>query len=313
MIPTYNCDDRFETALRSVLDQDPGPERMQIGVVDDASTGRRHEEIVRRLAPARVELHGRSANVGLARNWNDCIAQSRGRWVHILHQDDVVLPGFYERLGRADEDPSVGAAFCRTLFIDGRGRPGARSPLLQPTSGLLLGWLELIARHQYVLCPSIVVRRAVYEQLGGYRTDLCFVLDWEMWVRIAAHHAVWYEPEALASFRVHPGTETTRLQGARRDIADVRKAIRIIRKELPRELRAAVGSGLLHYLRQVELGMTCRAFQESQVRSGLTSLHRAFQCDRWMRFSRTGFGFYKWALKVWLSKVFGRPRGKLSA
>ena len=27
--------------------------------------------------------------------------------------------------------------------------------------------------------------------------------DWEMWVRIAAHHPVWYEPEPLAVYRKH--------------------------------------------------------------------------------------------------------------
>ena len=45
MIPTYNASDMLEKALRSVLDQDPGIERMQIAVVDDCSPNGEAERI----------------------------------------------------------------------------------------------------------------------------------------------------------------------------------------------------------------------------------------------------------------------------
>ena len=51
MLPTYNCTAIFEQTLRSVLEQDPGPDQMQIAVVDDCSESRLHEEIVRSIAP----------------------------------------------------------------------------------------------------------------------------------------------------------------------------------------------------------------------------------------------------------------------
>ena len=38
MIPTYNCAKYLRETLVSVLAQDPGPEQMQIEVVDDYST-----------------------------------------------------------------------------------------------------------------------------------------------------------------------------------------------------------------------------------------------------------------------------------
>src|SRR5919202_7111228 len=49
MIPTYNCAGYLETALRGVLAQAPGPERIQIEVVDDHSTADDPEEVVRRV------------------------------------------------------------------------------------------------------------------------------------------------------------------------------------------------------------------------------------------------------------------------
>src|SRR5206468_9339134 len=38
MIPTYNCGDYLRRTLQSVLAQDPGPDQMQIEVVDGSST-----------------------------------------------------------------------------------------------------------------------------------------------------------------------------------------------------------------------------------------------------------------------------------
>src|SRR5437868_3875502 len=110
MIPTYNPrTDYLEQALRSVLQQDPGPEQMQIEVVDDCSNDSTASEIVRRIGTGRVMFHVEPQNRGLANTWNRCIERARGHWVHILHQDDIVLPGFYYRWRNAIERTDGGA------------------------------------------------------------------------------------------------------------------------------------------------------------------------------------------------------------
>src|SRR6476660_2949045 len=58
MIPTYNARaDYLEETLRSVLQQDPGPDQMQIEVIDDASSNGAPTEFVRKLAGKRVAVH----------------------------------------------------------------------------------------------------------------------------------------------------------------------------------------------------------------------------------------------------------------
>ena len=59
MIPTYNRTTFLERTLESVLSQDPGPEEMQIEVVDDASTLDDPESLVRRVGGGRVSFFWR--------------------------------------------------------------------------------------------------------------------------------------------------------------------------------------------------------------------------------------------------------------
>jgi glycosyltransferase involved in cell wall biosynthesis len=305
MLPVYNSTDHFEQSLRSVLDQDPGPDRMQIAVVDDHSPHPRHEEVVRRLAPSRVEVHRQPRNLGLCGNWNSCVERSRGHWVHILHQDDYVLPGFYERLALAGDRPDVGAAFCRhTIRYDGQDRPVLEMPRERPTAGVLEDWLRTICQDQHVHCPSIVVARRVYEQLGGFRPDLCYALDWEMWVRIAASYRVWYEPEFLAWYRLHTSNETMRLRRNGSDTHDVLKAIRIVAGYLPPGYREIAGREMRIVSRDHEVRCVTNAFKEKDLRGGLACLHRAYLCDPSPAFIRTAIRYYaKWAVKIGLGEV----------
>lgn len=67
MIPAYNCGQYLIETLRSVLDQDPGPEVMQIEVVDDCSTQDDSEAVVRSLGKGRVSFFGNHAMLAYRR------------------------------------------------------------------------------------------------------------------------------------------------------------------------------------------------------------------------------------------------------
>jgi glycosyltransferase involved in cell wall biosynthesis len=207
---------------------------MQIEVVDDASTDGDAEAMVRRIGAGRVDFFRQAHNLGIMANWNSCVDRSVGRWVHILHNDDVVFPGFYERLrnGLIDRD-DVGAAFCRNAFIDENGRWLGISQLERSTPGILQDFIEKIGVSVRVQCPAITVRRTVYEKLGGFRGDLPHAGDWEMWKRIAVNYPFWYEPTVLAAFRVHSRSYTQILIRSGETIADVGRCIAISHPLLP--------------------------------------------------------------------------------
>ncbi|CAN5248678.1 hypothetical protein BH24GEM2_BH24GEM2_01730 [soil metagenome] len=246
MIPTYNCAGYLRDTLQSVLAQDPGPSRMQIEVVDDHSTQDDPLGVVNEIGRGRVLFYQQPRNVGNVANFNTCIGRSAGRLLHILHGDDWVRPGFYSTMEQPFLDhPEIGAAFCRYVIADDAGTQQRFSALEQPHRGIIPDWLARIARGQRLQTPSMVVRRSVYEALGGFDARISYVEDWEMWVRIAANYPVWYETEPLAVYRVRASSLSGGLLRTGENIARLRMAIEINRQYLPPALADTISTEAL--------------------------------------------------------------------
>jgi glycosyltransferase involved in cell wall biosynthesis len=228
MIPVYNAPERYlAEALRSVLQQDFGPERMQIEVVDDCSPNGAPMALVRQIAGNRVAVHCEPRNNGLAGAWNRCIERAQGEWVHILHQDDHVLPGFYDRIFRAAElHPEVSLLATRCFVVDGEGIILGVTPRLP---NLENGGTKVddFFYTTPVQCPGIVVKRSFYEAHGGFRTDLAFTLDCEMWTRAIGSAGGLVAPEVLSCYRSSDTNESARLNRTADGLRDLDRLNRL--------------------------------------------------------------------------------------
>lgn len=239
MMPVYRPDSYLEEALRSVLAQGIGPDRMQIQVVDDCPDDTQVDGRIRALAGGRIEFSKNEKNLGLAGNWNRCIERARGQWVHLLHHDDRVYPGFYDKLENLiRRHPEAGAAVTANDFIGSKGEPldfGDR--LLQRHAGVLEDAVSRLAVSNLLQCPAIVVKKTTYESVGGFDAKFKFALDWEMWVRIARSFPLLYLPEELATYRIHQGSETSALAKSGETVRDCYRAIDRISTYVPTERR----------------------------------------------------------------------------
>lgn len=234
MIPTYNCAELLRRTLRSVLAQDPGPEEMSIEVIDDRSSRDDPEAVVNEVGKGRVTFYRQPENVGAQANFTTCIQRARGEWVHILHGDDMVMPGYYRRLREAAEkEPSIEAAFCRYIYMDEDDHWQNISKLERRTPGILSDWLEAVAVVNPIMFPAISVKRSVYERIGGFHPILFHSADWDMWKRVYLNAVVWYEPEPLALYRVHSASDSSTLERTGANIADARMSIELSERYLP--------------------------------------------------------------------------------
>jgi len=277
MIPTYNPQPRYlEETLRGILLQDPGPKQMQIEVIDDGSADNIASEVVRRIAGGRVAFHAEPQNRGLASTWNLCVERARGDWVHILHQDDILLPGFYEHLSRGIAcNPHVGMAFCRFAIIDANGHWKELAPLESATAGVLSNWLERVATGYHVECPAVAVKRATYERLGGFTPELTFALDLEMWVRIAANATVYYEPQILAGFRRYGGNQSAMQERTGASMQDMARAIKVWKDYLPADSKVELEQQGRRHWADVSLLLAQRFFSNDDVAACANQLRAA--------------------------------------
>ena len=234
MIPTYNPrQDYLEKAIRSVLEQDPGPERMQIEVVDDCSTKVDVASMVNGIAGERVGYFQNPTNLGLAGCWNACIVRAKGVWVHILHQDDEVMPGFYERLKQAAVAyPEATLIATRAFVVNGQGIIDFVTPRHPRLERFGHEVVDLFYGAPFQ-CPGVVVRREFYEAHGGFRTDLCYTLDCEMWARAISLGGGILLPDVLAVYRTSEGNESERMLRSAEAWEDTARLSKIFAEQYP--------------------------------------------------------------------------------
>ncbi len=145
--------------------------------------------------------------------------------MHLLHGDDAVLPGFYTAMEQALRSPTAVAAVCRVRDVDAHNTPTYVTRSYRKGTGVWTNALDAFAVSNRVRAPGIVVRRAAYERVGGYRTDLPHAADWDMWTRLAAHGPIVFVDQVLAVYRRHDASDTL---GAGPEGANVRERVTAI-------------------------------------------------------------------------------------
>jgi glycosyltransferase involved in cell wall biosynthesis len=228
MIPTYDPKPHdLEQMLASVLSQDRGSGTMQIEVTDDCSPTVDVKQIVRAVAGDRVQFSQTHVNLGLSGCWNECIERARGEWVHILHQDDYVLPGFYSEVEKlAGLHPDVGLIASRSFFVDGEGVIYGLTPRIR---SLEQGGrtVEEFLYDNPIQFPGVVAQKKAYERLGDFRADLSYTVDWEMWTRIIDQAGGVVSPQVLACYRTTDQNASSRLARTGETLTDRAKLNRI--------------------------------------------------------------------------------------
>lgn len=278
MIPTYQCAEYLAAALDSVLAQDPGAERIQIEVVDDCSSDD-PETVVRRYA-GRVAFYRQERNLGHWNNLNTCLRRSRGELVHVLHGDDAVRDGFYARLENPFADHSVGAAFCRFIAMDEAGNWLTVAPLETEHDGVISDWLDRIAVGQRVQAPTMVVRRSVYEAVGGFDRRAGDAEDWEMWTRIAGHTGVFHVVEPLALYRIRSSSLSRGTLRTGEHVDNLRRVAMLNREVLPPERRDAFAREARETIALTAIKRARRYLGAGDVAAARAQLRQALRTSR---------------------------------
>ena len=217
-IPTFNGARWIREAIDSALAQDY-PD-IEVVVCDDASTDDT-VDLARQVQDERVHVVANRERVGMARNWNRSVLESKGAYVKFLMQDDTLSPGCVRRMLEVfGESTAIGMVFCsRDLVLDEPTDPA--SALFARRFGELHSRLGTLARvndgrnlfgamrrdrfrdNMIGEPTAVMVSRRALVKLGLFNVRLHQLTDLEMWLRVASYFDVGFVADSLATFRVH--------------------------------------------------------------------------------------------------------------
>lgn len=192
-MPVYNAMPHLDDAVRSVLGQSFGD--FEFVIYDDASTDG-STEALRDWASRdkRIRLFEGKENLGPVGSSMFVVEHSTAPLIARMDADDVSLPSRFERQVEFLRDkPSAGLVGTLFEIIDEKGRR-IRGPdywRLAPTTPFV----------PFAAHGSILFRRSVFNEVGGYRRECEYWEDQDLAARMASAAEAWVLPEALYQVR----------------------------------------------------------------------------------------------------------------
>src|SRR5215211_938268 len=148
----------------------------------------------------------RQKNRGLAGARNLGLVESKGEYVVFLDSDDRLV-GEALAVGVRELKSHPGCAFVsghyRPITADGDPRPIPRQASVEGDHFLAL------LRDNYISMPaSVMYRRWVFEEVGGFDGSVDAAADWDLYLRIARRFEVYHHGEVVADYRWHGANMT---------------------------------------------------------------------------------------------------------
>lgn len=208
-IPTFNRSGMVERAIESALSQTYHD--LEVIVVDNASDDNT-EDVVASYADPRLKFFKNPKNLGLFGNFNRCIELSRGDLIHILHSDDYIDPHFTKTCVRFfKEHPNVSLTFTSAEMhtpSQTRAIRYADRDIVMPAPG---GFRKILRERCFITCPSVMIRRSVYEGVGKYSLEYPYSSDYYQWLKISRLYDIAYVHGATVHYRQGEHSESYRL------------------------------------------------------------------------------------------------------
>lgn len=191
-IPYYCGRGLLAEAISSVLAQTS--DDWQLVVCDDGGPEPGVDELVRGYGDPRLSYVRYDENVGLAGNWNRCLALATTDLVTLLHYDDRLRPDYVARMAAAaGRHPDAATLHSQAAIIDGNGAPtrtladavkrllrprGAGDIVLDGRSGV-----KALMRGDFIVCPTTCYRRSRLPA-APFDGNWKMVLDLDLFVRL---------------------------------------------------------------------------------------------------------------------------------
>ena len=209
-IPAYNHGRFLGAAIESALAQtDTG---VEVVVSDNRSTDDT-AQLVAAMAKKdpRIRYELAPQHVGMAENFNRCLALARGEYIKFLCADDLLEPRCVAQLLAAMENQDAVLAGCARAFVDETSEAVLRT--MRYAAGDWAGPGDAAARRCFFLGnligepTAVMFRRNLREEFNPRYSQL---VDLDLWLRLLERGRFAFVAQPLCRIRVHPGQATHR-------------------------------------------------------------------------------------------------------
>ncbi len=218
VIPNYNHARFLDRRIRSVLDQTY--QDFEIVYLDDASTDDSNAVFQKYADNPRVSASYSQTNSGSTfKQWNRGVRRARGEYIWFAESDDYADERLLEELvARLDRNPRVGLAYCQSWEVDEHDRNMGSMEQWIAEDGETRWRRDFInngqdeCRRHFLFknaipnASGVLIRRAVYEQVGGADETMRLCGDWLLWIKILLVADVAFVAQPLNYFRTHART-----------------------------------------------------------------------------------------------------------
>lgn len=206
ILTSYNHAKYLRGAIESVLNQTFTDFELIIG--DDASTDESWDIIQSYTDPRIFAYKHETARQGII---NELILSGKisSDYIAIQHSDDIWEPQKLEKqVPILDENINIGAVFT-DVYVIGENNElfeenthPYQTVFNQPNRSRY-EWLNYFFNIGNALChPSVLIRRACYEDCGVYRYGLGQLGDFDLWVRLCLKYDIHILPKKLIRLRI---------------------------------------------------------------------------------------------------------------
>ncbi|MCZ6493161.1 MAG: glycosyltransferase [Planctomycetota bacterium] len=200
VMPVYNSSKYLVDAVRSIQSQTLTD--WELIAVDDGSTDD-SPTILQGLAAADHRVRPiLESHVGLTSSLNHAIELARGTYIARMDSDDVSLPmRFEQQVAFLESHPDVVAVGSKILQITPDGIEVGES--FDLTSHEAIDAFHFSQRGSAIAHPTVLIRKAAFQDVGGYRPQFETAEDLDLWLRLAERGKLANLPQVLLKYRLH--------------------------------------------------------------------------------------------------------------
>ncbi|MGA9379389.1 MAG: glycosyltransferase [Phormidium sp.] len=182
VIPVYNGEKTIKETIISVLSQTFRD--FELIVINDGSQDR-SLEIVSSVKDERLKVFT-YPNAGLSASRNRGISLASGKYISFIDADDMWTPDKLElQLKALQENSEAAVAYSWTKYVDESGQFLRRGSHISVSGDV---FADLLLNDILENGSNALIRKEVFDKVGGFDETLLGSEDWDMWLRIALHY-----------------------------------------------------------------------------------------------------------------------------